>query len=285
MAETVFYGWLLSFFMVGLRIGGVNVAISPFAFIKQLINPNLSGVWWFVTVYIIVLLNSRWMNTYINDIGKKKFAVVLCLFWIVGYCFPHFEGSMYFDLYRGAFFYCMGAFLKRLKLPNRKVVISFNVILCVTLWIIGTCLCYIFSTAELYVDNEKWKLAGMISRTSFWAVVIPVCAVSLFVVFDMMKVNTIIAVNKIASTIFASYLISDSELVRNYLWNDILHINDFWFSTNIFPAFAIVCSVFIMVMCSLIDAVRIKWIEPTYLKKLDLILDKFNAFFANSGDF
>lgn len=280
ITETVFYGWLLSFLIVGLRIFGIKIDISPLAFIKQLINPNLSGVWWFVTVYIIVLLNSLWINSYINDVGGKKFLVVLCLFWIVGYCFPQFNGSMYFDLYRGVFFYCIGALLKRLKISNCKGKIPVNLITCAISWIIGTCLCYFFSTAELYGENVKWKLVGMTSRTFFWAIVIPVCAVSLFVVFDLIKINTNIAVNKIASTVFASYLISDSEVVRNYLWNEIFHIKDFWFLTSIFPLFAILCSVLIMIVCSLIDIVRQRWIEPVYLKRINLIIDRFNAFFA-----
>lgn len=277
--ETVFYGWALSLFTLILHLCGFDITVSPFSIVKHLLNPNMSGVWWFVTVYILVLLNSVWLNKYYNNISKRKFLLLLILFWLVGYCFPHFEGSMYFDLYRGVFFYSVGAYIKKMKLTKTKECISLYIITFVIFWLLGTGLCYIFSSSELYANNTVWRLIGMICRTFFWGLSIPFCSISLFLIFEMLDLGSVMVINKVAKTIFATYLISDSELIRSFLWHNLLHVDDFWYGTNIFPLFVIICIVLVIFVCSMIDGARLKLVEPLYLRYVDSIVRKSNTHF------
>ena len=87
--------------------------VSLLVLLKQFFNPLLSGAWWFVTVYIIVLFNSPLINKIIKNKSKRSFSVALILMWMIGYTLPCFEEAAYFEIYRGVFFYCVGAYIKQ----------------------------------------------------------------------------------------------------------------------------------------------------------------------------
>ena len=246
--------------------------VSLLVLLKQFFNPLLSGAWWFVTVYIIVLFNSPLINKIIKNKSKRSFSVALILMWMIGYTLPCFEEAAYFEIYRGVFFYCVGAYIKQsgkcdIKVDKRAPYIFAFIVA----WIMGTVLYHIYGYTCLLTESKTAIFVGKIFMTGFHATVVPICSISLFTLFARMKTAVNHMINGMANTVFASYLISDSGLVRDYLWHDLLHIDNFWYQKSFFPLFAIGCVALTMLVCTLIDLLRIKWIEPIYLNQLSKV--------------
>lgn len=274
--ETILYGWSISLLWIVSTIMGLTrkaeTHVSLLVLLKQFFNPLLSGAWWFVTVYIIVLFNSPLINKIIKNKSKRSFSVALILMWMIGYTLPCFEEAAYFEIYRGVFFYCVGAYIKQsgkcdIKVDKRAPYIFTFIVA----WIMGTVLYHIYGYICLLTESKTAIFVGKICMTGFHATVVPICSISLFTLFARMKTSVNHMINGMANTVFASYLISDSGLVRDYLWHDLLHIDDFWYQKSFFPLFAIGCVALTMLVCTLIDLLRIKWIEPIYLNQLSKV--------------
>lgn len=274
--ETILYGWSISLLWIVATIMGLTrkaeTHVSLLVLLKQFFNPLLSGAWWFVTVYIIVLFNSPLINKIIKNKSKRSFSVALILMWMIGYTLPCFEEAAYFEIYRGVFFYCVGAYIKQsgkcdIKVDKRAPYIFAFIVA----WIMGTVLYHIYGYTCLLTESKTAIFVGKICMTGFHATVVPICSISLFTLFARMKTAVNHMINGMANTVFASYLISDSGLVRDYLWHDLLHIDNFWYQKSFFPLFAIGCVALTMLVCTLIDLLRIKWIEPIYLNQLSKV--------------
>ena len=162
--------------------------VSLLVLLKQFFNPLLSGAWWFVTVYIIVLFNSPLINKIIKNKSKRSFSVALILMWMIGYTLPCFEEAAYFEIYRGVFFYCVGAYIKQsgkcdIKVDKRAPYIFAFIVA----WIMGTVLYHIYGYTCLLTESKTAIFVGKICMTGFHATVVPICSISLFTLFARIK--------------------------------------------------------------------------------------------------
>lgn len=99
------------------------------------------------------------------------------------------------------------------------------------------------------------------------ALIISICAFNYFRNVEI-KYNKII--NLIASSTFGVLLIhGNSDTMRRWLWKDFLHVPDHFYS-DYFIIYAILSVVFVFTICSIIDLLRINFIE----KYLFIYIDK-----------
>ena len=190
--ETILYGWSISLLWIVATIMGLTrkaeTHVSLLVLLKQFFNPLLSGAWWFVTVYIIVLFNSPLINKIIKNKSKRSFSVALILMWMIGYTLPCFEEAAYFEIYRGVFFYCVGAYIKQsgkcdIKVDKRAPYIFAFIVA----WIMGTVLYHIYGYTCLLTESKTAIFVGKICMTGFHATVVPICSISLFTLFARIK--------------------------------------------------------------------------------------------------
>ena len=110
---------------------------------------------------------------------------------------------------------------------------------------------------------------------------LPMMILSIFVFAYFKNIN--IQQNKIieilAKSSFSVYLIHLNPLIINYLFFNILKIQNFY-DKNLFllMAYVIIMSVIIYIVCTIIDNIRIQLIEKQIfkIKKLDKYVDKIN---------
>lgn len=80
-------------------------------------------------------------------------------------------------------------------------------------------------------------------------------------------------VNLLGSATFGVYLIHES-ILSSYIWNGIFKVPKVQFLSPYFPILAIFDVLMLYMVCTLIDCLRIRFIEPYYLKvwnKLELL--------------
>lgn len=96
-------------------------------------------------------------------------------------------------------------------------------------------------------------------------VFVPLCGIAIFILFLSLPDFYSNIINTIASTTFGVYLIHDSGIARQLIWNNILHVGR-QFEDGYFLAYAIISILLVFVMGALLDWTRKRYIEPLQFK-------------------
>lgn len=231
----------------------------------------ISFEWWFVTAYILLILVCPIINQFIQKLSKKGFLFFLLFVWLIYYSCDYVFKSEYIHLIRAFFFYICGTFFGfYCKIDIKKSRRFICIFLCV--------LSCIFMTFTDFIDDYlNWD--NLIGKAKFIClledeinhffercVFIPLFSICLFRLFVSLKMGTRPFINKIASTTFGIYLIHESLLGREIIWNHIFNVSENQFTSAYFPLFAIADILIVFIVCSVIDILRQKFIEPRYLK-------------------
>lgn len=266
--QCCYYGWFtMIVFLVSKALGYLS-ELDISAIMQLLINavaPLTNGVWWFVTAYILVMIASPMINRFVEKLNRGGIVIVMLVFWIILMVIPGVFGSNYSNLYRGFFLYLIGAVMRLQpsytckKRSRRWLFIVFAVLL----WIAVSWICF----AVLEFDLLHPGVLNLIAYT----VLSPCCAFFIFRVFEAYQIRYISIINKIAATTFGIYLIHDSFVGRELFWKDIFKIDTIIYNTTLFPVYAVIIAVMVFAICSAIDYLRLRFVEPFAMKKYEQI--------------
>ena len=142
--ESLFYGMLIVLFTLiiiiwDLPVPGLEMKEMVSFSIMAVLNPASSGIWWFISAYLLLLFLLPVINKLLLSLNKKKYLFFIGAFWVVWYTIASL-GSQYIYLERAIFFYVLGAYCRlHLKKTGRKLI--YGVIAAVS-WIVGSFLQY-----------------------------------------------------------------------------------------------------------------------------------------------
>ena len=151
--------------------------------------------------------------------------------------------------------------------------------------VIASILLYLISLPIL-AYTKQWSVINEFRRPDCGLCLI--LAISLFLIFKNMKPRYNKAVNWISASVLSVYIIHDSNVLRKYLWNDVVHANDILSAPLIeYLTVLIVSAIVIFFVCIAIDKVRIylifkplgKWInryQSFIERKINDISDSLN---------
>ena len=137
-----------------------------------------------------------------------------------------------------------------------------------------SCVCF----ASVWMLINDWLMAcGMKVNFQYWLISDSdkILAVSigmlLFLVFRNWKIGYSKVINTIASTTFGVLLIhANSDAMRSWLWKDLLDVSSFiGLPFGVLIAKSLACIVGVFAVCSLIDLLRIKFVERSVMKLLE----------------
>ena len=91
-----------------------------------------------------------------------------------------------------------------------------------------------------------------------------------FLFFKNIKMGNSKIINRIAATTFGVLLIhANSDAMRTFLWKDLLHVKDMYFlPLGELILYSVVCMFGVFIVCSLIDMLRIRFLEKPILNWL-----------------
>lgn len=103
-------------------------------------------------------------------------------------------------------------------------------------------------------------------------------SLSAFLLFKNLDLGASKAVNGIASTVFGVLMIhANSDAMRTFLWRDLLKVPRMCAaSPGLLFLHAVLSMLGVFVVCSLLDAIRIRLLEKPLLKRLYAFVDRLN---------
>lgn len=248
------------FYSVILYIFSIFVNVNEFS-IKGLIKasmPILFNNYWFVTAYVLIMLFTPILKIVINNLNRQVFKYLMGLSIILYGIIPLIfkvvvNGEIYYSnkLIELIIVYFIGAYLAKYKdnifsknLNNTKKTLIINFIILVLSAIV-------MNLIGIKIDMFKEHASYFFARISPFVLMV---ATSIFVLISSKKSNNNI-LNYIGGLTFAVYLIHDNYNIREFLWKNIINVQNYidkWYL--IF--YSILVSVIIFAVCCLIEATR-----------------------------
>lgn len=231
--------------------------------------PIIFDSYWFVTMYIFIIICSYFFNDFIKNINLKKYKLLLIGNCLILIALPFFEIDTFYNNTTWFFFlYLLGGYIKRIE-KDIKIPFLISFVLAFGILLIGIGLIMLIQENSFLIANSIFlnisRCNGLISV--------------LFVIFlflgtiKLPKIHSNI-INIISKSTFAVYLIHDNFLVRKYLWNDLLSVQEFA-SKNTYIEYFIITVISIFIVSVLIDIVIRQMIfSKIYNKIVDFIFNK-----------
>ena len=242
--------------------------------LKSLLIPISSASWWFVTTYVLVVLFAPLLNRLVDRVNNKGFFLLVIYFGILyGLCG---FGTVYYNILRAPLYYLVGAFIKKRNIElNKRSQRYFSLFLFIATWLFYSVVRYL-QIIHFHDIVSVWKAFVFLSDYLMSGVLIPIIAVSFFLIFASFNFSNGF-VNKISSTTFAVYLLHDSDIGRKLIWNEIVQPETTQFSLvwYQYALLSLTTIVAIFAICGFIDVLRQLLIEKKIDKMCDVLVNYF----------
>lgn len=267
--EISIYKWIrlifqVLFYNIIIYLLFVITGYSTFSLKGMIYNfLPIKSVWTnFVSCYLIFYLFIPFINILIKNMDEKLHFRLVCLLgtiYVILGTIPKFTVTMNYISWF-TFAYLFAAYFKIYKeniLKNTKI------------WVILFCISYLLSCASvmagLYASGKiDMRLTYYLLEDSnkFLAVIL---SFSFFAMFLGIRIKKSKIINTIARATLGVLLIhANSDLMRQWLWKDVLKCMEFYNSQYYF-AHAIISVICVYCICVVIETVRLRFIdEPIY---------------------
>lgn len=271
--EQVFFYSFISLLLLTILIATnrytnyENTSTTITSVITSLFVPVSSGLWWFATAYVELLIITPFINREIDSINIKQFSVIIFFIWGFWYVIGKFGTHLYI-LYKGLFFYLVGAFIGRI-ISNSQILLKNKIN---TLAVVGSVCSW---GGFVFLDLFIRKVELQSSLTSYimvnvieclqCAFLVPICVISIFLIFYYLPDFKSKTINDIAFSAFAIYLLHDAFLTRTSMWNNIFAIPIFY-EKQWFIIYCLAVVVILFFVGYIIDNIRKKYIDCLFTR-------------------
>ena len=259
--QVLFYSLIvyLIFVLFGYEIFSIKSLIKymmPFTF----------NQYWFFTTYIILYLLSPYINKLLDVLSRKDNLKLIGLFLLLFSVLPtltlrNFYGN---ELLQFILFYFLGAYFKKyannIFSKNKKY--NYFMFVISLLLLFGSVI--IIDLIQVRFDFSIISSTYFFNRNSILAIFF---SVSLFNIFVNKKSFCSNKINTISSCVFGIYLLSDHNIVRKFLWIDLLKNKDYVLE-NEFLLHFLISIIFVCIACFVVEYIRKNTIEKIILKFL-----------------
>lgn len=215
------------------------------SFIKSFFPISLN-IWWFITTYFGLYILAPFLNAGMKNIPKPEFSYILIGIFILN-CFSSFIfggiSKNGYDLFNFIFLYLLGRIFKQNDMTIKYA--GATLLLCTgTVAVLGS----------IFVYLNKYSLAWHLFYYNNPVLILS--AVSLFFIFQNLKVGNNRYINNTAQLILGVYMIHDYPYIRNWLIGivDFLRTN---YNMALLPFLLVALILSIFIISSLIEYSRL----------------------------
>lgn len=265
--NMLFYSWLI---LICVYI--VMPELLTSAKIIKLILPILFGENWFVTCYIQFFCFVPYLNKFLIVLDKRQYLAFLLIVFLFFSLLPAIKITTYFNGANMAFFaliYSIGGYLRLhfkdnidSKYHNKYCKICALVLLVLVTSIIFFEIIGIYLNKDFFIKHA-YHFVNALS--------VPL-AVAIFLAFSTIKPFFNKYVNIVAGTMLGVYLIHDNLLMRYVIW-DYIFPNLDYIKSNWYVLFYVIKVLAVFIVCSSIDLLRKRYIEPPMARFIDRHFD------------
>lgn len=242
--------------------------ISGIKEILKNIFPITFSRWWFASTYFVFFLISPYIGKLLRSLSKKEYQCMLALITVCWCIIPTFTTSSYQSnsLWWFIYLYAISGYIRiyaKEKLSKGKVYLFCSLVF-VGITFLSTVVFDVLGTRISFLGKHATYFYGMQK--------LPVLLISLFIFLGFLQIDIGYRkfVNTVASATFGVYLIHDNGYVRSFLWNLIFKNSEFS-NNSILPAYSIVVIISVFIICTLIELLRIYFIEKHYIQLIKRI--------------
>ena len=239
--------------------------------INSYFTPVLTHVYWFVTCYVIVQFLSPFLNKAIINLKQRNCMKLIVLNTIILSILPTIFPKINLASSQITWFihmYIIGGYIREydFKFKNKNIAklisIGYPIIAYLTIIISILLNKYFNLQLDIMYYIGLYSFIGLIG------------SIGIFVFFRDIKIKENNIINFFAKTSFVTYLISDHVLYRDIFWTLDLKVQQFEQAEVYKFVFHIILSVvYIYIVSSIIETIRIKLIEEPIFKIK--VLDKY----------
>ena len=204
--------------------------------IRAVLFPTGMETWWFLTAYLLLYLISPILNRGVRALKKEAhlfLAIAFIVLWSVCYTFL----SVGYEFTYFGWFICLyliGSFIRiyDVKLPVRPL---YGILIACGIFLVWYSLGY---GLDFLIDGRngwtetlmRWFSLG--EERNFLQLI---CSVLLFLSFKEIRMRNFKAINIIASTTLAVYMVHDHPYMRDLIWQRILRVRAYATSPALIP--------------------------------------------------
>lgn len=259
--EVVFYG--LIFFVLFLISGHHVFTWKRLLYALFPINDVSNN---FVGCFLLFYLFIPFLNILIQGMNKRKhlYLIILCLF-IYTFLATFFVVTINYVIWF-SIIYIIASYIRLYQIPYYKSVkfwgwaALFSVII--------SCLSILIC---IYFDKYPYKF--VFDSNSIMAVITAICS---FMFFKNVKVRYSKWINAMGASTFGVLLIhANCDTMREWLWVHTLKNTEIYHTNHLF-IHAIISVVSIFIICSILDQIRLHYIENPLFKKIYPFIERLN---------
>jgi len=236
----------------------------------------------FTTAYILFFCFIPFVNILVKNMSKKQHGLLILLSLTIYTILPSFFATLISFNYITWFtiIYLMGAYIRLYPTEKMNSAKFTGGLAIASLFLSWLSVIVCFYATKILPDSIVAKLCsryGSVNIPYFFVadsnkILAVFTAVSCFLFFKNAKLKYNKCINRVAASCFGVFLIhANSSSMRNWLWGDVCRNVKY-----INSPYVILHAVFVVLavysICTVIDMLRIKFIEKTFFKGLDKYL-------------
>lgn len=264
IVKTVFYSCIsaIVYFIARLILKKeIQVYGGGYTPYRYLLTPISSGLIWFVTCYLMIIMVMPILNGFLGKLSKNIFFCLLIFLNLNLYGFGTLLNSPYAYLYEALFFYACGVFYKRFvnfKKQNVSLFMAF--------------ISYILAASCSYLLYKGWSSGFKLSFIFLFCVrnvFVPAFCFFFFTLFLSLSLEKRNIINQLASASLAVYLLHGS-VFQKLMWDKVFKITELY-QRPYYPAVVPVIAILVYSACFLIDTFCERLIFQKLYKHADTI--------------
>lgn len=250
------FGFLFAYFVWGVVPDNIEPYLYTFF-------PITFKGWWFMTTYILLFIVSPFINRLIKNLDIKeyhKLIIILTIFLIIFY-FIRSELILWSGIGDNFLWFCylyiLSAYVKLHgdNISKYKIrwgfLAVFVILIKIGLWV------------YLYIKNLNFDLVRYTAMNRPFTLLV---AITLFMTFKESNIKYNKMINTIAGATFGIYLIHDNQMIRTYMWGNIIKVSEL-FKSKYFIGYSLLSILAVFVICGIIVLIVQNTIEKLIDKK------------------
>lgn len=247
------YFWSIAVLLFATTTFGFS-SISP-ALLKKSLIP-LTPVNWFARAYLHLYLIFPLLNKLLFKYDRKIIRYIIGLLTAIFFVIPTIKnialGGYLSSLFMFANFYLIGAYIRLYSNESLEKASIYGGFLGIFI---------IYASTIFFIITDGSKETIMSYSSSGANLFVLMVAIGMFVFFKNINIRYRPIINGVAATTFAVYLIHDNDLIKNWLWHDVVGSVGYYHSPYLI-LHMLLSAICIFAVCSLLDFLRIRFIEP-----------------------
>lgn len=268
------------FYSIGILILFITILtpIKPLgigSIIKSFL-PVTYSLYWFITVYVILMVLSPFINKFVDSIDKTTYQKLIVFLVIIGSIIPSLMlgySKIINELGWFIILYLIAGYIKKYTDSTKMNANKHFIVAGISIFIL------LLSVICFNLLGYKFGIKGLINNSRYFAnfnsIILLIISIELLIGFSRLKERRSRFINTISSATLGVYLIHDNFLVRPYIWRKVFK-NELVYDSKYLIFHAVFAVITVYVICTIIDLIRQKTVEKLYLSFIDRYFDSIS---------